>query len=283
MVKLLARQQTSSEHGAEAVLAPIYSTVAALLLFAAIPFGEIITLEGQAYRVQVADPGLLYVLAVLSLSFFGPLWGAWIGGDQRALLGGVAYVSRQLGYLLSLGFALAGVVLVSGSVYMEEIIWAQTQSWGPLPLWNAWLQPLGCAVFLCAGLAWAGRPPFEADAGFSGIAPAHNSGYGGGSLALLQLADHARLLAIACLAVALYGGGWHLPGFAESGHGGFGAELAKVGVFAAKTFLALLLLLWVRWSTPGLGLWQGRFWAWKILLPLSLLNLVATAWVATLI
>jgi len=85
------------------------------------------------------------------------------------------------------------------------------------------------------------------------------------------------------LAVALYGGGWHCPGWAEPGVGGLGADLAKVGIFAAKTALALLALLWLRWSLPGLGLRRGQSLAWKVLLPLSLVNLAAVTWIATLL
>ena len=102
-------------------------------------------------------------------------------------------------------------------------------------------------------------------------------------MALWQLAGHARLLAVACLAVALYGGGWHCPGWAEPGVGGLGADLAKVGISAAKTALALLALLWLRWSLPGLGLRRGQSLAWKVLLPLSLVNLAAVTWIATLL
>jgi len=104
-----------------------------------------------------------------------------------------------------------------------------------------------------------------------------------GPVALWQLADHARLLAVACLALALCGGGWHCPGWAEPGVGGLGADLAKVGIFAAKTALVLLALLWLCWSLPGLGLRRGQSLAWKVLLPLSLVNLAAVTWIATLL
>jgi NADH-quinone oxidoreductase subunit H len=279
LVKLMARQQPGSAN----VLAPVLGLVAALMVFAAIPFGENITWAGQMHAVQVADPGLLYVLAVLVLFFFAPLWGGWSAGDQRSLLDGVRHAARQLGYLLCIGLSAVGILLLSGSASLADIVQAQARSWGPLPLWNGWLQPLGCVVFAVAGLCWAGLPPLESDRAATGFGARYDSAYGGGPLALWQLADHARLLAVACLAVALYGGGWHCPGWAEPGVGGLGADLAKVGIFAAKTALALLALLWLRWSLPGLGLRRGQSLAWKVLLPLSLVNLAAVTWIATLL
>jgi len=282
LFKLLARQQAVPARRIEVVLAPLGSLVAVLLVFAAIPFGQSCPLGGRVYTLQVADPGLLYVLAAMAFFFFGPLWGAWSAGDQRALLGGVRYVAGQLGYLLCTGLSVAGVLLLNGTVSLADIVLAQTATWGPLPLWNGWLSPLGCVVFMVAGLAWAGRPPIESDPAFVGIGTEYGSGYGGGQLALWQLADHARLLAIASLVVVLYAGGWHWPDFAEPGPGSLLDGLAKVGVFAAKTLVVLLLLLWVRWSFPGLGPGRGRTLPWQVLLPLSLINLVAAIWITTL-
>lgn len=280
LVKLMARQQPV--RGMEANLAPILALVSVLMVFAAIPFGESIAWAGRVHAAQAVDLGLLYVLAALAVFFFAPLWGAWSTGDQRAILDGVRYVARQLGYLLCIGLSAVGVLLLSGSASLADIALSQTRYWGPLPLWNGWLQPLGCAVFALAGLCWAGRPPVESDPAFPGFGKRYDSGYGGGQLALWQLADHARLLAVACLVVALYGGGWHWPGWTEPGGGPLAADLAKIGVFAAKTLLALLALLWLRWSLPGLGLRRGQSLAWKVLLPLSLFNLVAVTWIATL-
>ena len=150
-------------------------------------------------------------------------------------------------------------------------------------MWNGWLQPLGCVVFAVAGLSWAGLPPLESDRAATGFGARCDSAYGCGPVALWQLADHARLLAVACLALALCGGGWHCPGWAEPGVGGLGADLAKVGIFAAKTALVLLALLWLCWSLPCLGLRRGQSLAWKVLLPLSLVNLAAVTWIATLL
>ena len=280
LIKLMGRQQVRSDRQAEALLAPIGALIAALALFAAVPFGESFLLAGQIQPGQVADIGIVGVLALLAVFFFWPLWGAYSAGDHRALLGGVGYIARQLGYFLCIGLSAASVLLLSASASLADIALAQTRSWGPLPMWNFWLQPLGCAVFMLAGLAWAGRPPVEPDAGLAGVGSGYDSGYGGGPLALWQLAGHAQLLAIACLVVTLYGGGWHWPGLAEPGSGPLANDLVKVGVFAAKTALALLLLLWLRWSLPALGLRRGQRLVWKVLLPLSLINLVATVGLA---
>lgn len=282
LIKLMGRQQPASNRRMQAVIAPLAAFIAALLVFVAIPFGESFSLAGQIIAGPVADLGILGVLATLAAFFLWPLWGAWSSGDHRALLSGVRYVARQLGYLLCIGLSAVGVLLLSASVSLADIVLVQTGSWGLLPLWNFWLQPLGCVVFMISGLAWAGRPPVESDAGLAGIESSYDSGYGGGTLALWQLADHARLLAIACLVVALYGGGWHWPGLAEPGGGPLVNDLVKVGVFVAKTWLALLLLLWLRWSLPGLGLRRGQNLAWKVLLPLSLINIAATIAVVAL-
>ncbi|HIL07765.1 MAG TPA: NADH-quinone oxidoreductase subunit H [Candidatus Latescibacteria bacterium] len=283
LIKLMGRQQVRSGRRAEALWAPIGALLTSLLLFATIPFGEGFSLAGQVYAGHVADIGLIGVLGVLAAFLFWPLCGAYSTGDHRALLSGVGYVSRQLAYLLCIGLSVAGVLLSSASVSLAEITLAQTRAWGGWPLWNIGLQPLGCAVFMVAGLTWAGRPPIEADAGLAGIEGAYYSGYGGGSLALWQIADHARLLAIACLTVALYGGGWHWPGLAEPGSGPLANDLVKAGIFAAKTLLALWILLWMRWSLPEVGLRRRQRLAWKVLLPMSLVNLGVTVCVIALL
>ncbi len=283
VVKLMGRQSSKSGRRTEALWAPIGSLVTSLLLFVAIPFGENFLLAGKIYSGQIADIGLIGVLAVLAAFLFWPLWGCYSAGDHRALLSGVGYVGRQLAYLLCMGFAVSGVLLLSASLSLTDITLSQTRYWGGMPLWNFWLQPLGCVVFLVAGLAWAGRPPIEVDVGLAGIEAHYTSGYRGGPLALWQLAEHARLLAMACLAVVLYGGGWHWPGLAESGSGPLANDLVKVAVFVAKASLALLLLLWLRWSLPGLGFRSRERLAWKVLLPLSLINFTATVGVAALV
>ena len=144
LVKLMARQQPGSAN----VLAPVLGLVAALMVFAAIPFGENITWAGQMHAVQVADPGLLYVLAVLVLFFFAPLWGGWSAGDQRSLLDGVRHAARQLGYLLCIGLSAVGILLLSGSASLADIVQAQARScgrclcgMGGCSLWAVWFSP----------------------------------------------------------------------------------------------------------------------------------------------
>ena len=263
------------------MLAPLVAALPALMIFAVIPFGQGWLAEGRYVRLQIVDlnVGAFYVLALAALSGYGALMAGWSADDKYALLGGLRAVAQRLGSTLALGLALAGVLALSGSARLSDVVLAQTQMLGPLPCWNAWRQPLGLCVFAVAWLAQIDRAPFG-----SGIAECEVGGgflahYSGARLVLFQLAEYVYLIAGAALLVTFYGGGWHLPFVATPGPGSLWGELAKLAVCSAKIACVLIAALWVRWTLPRLQAEQIARLHRRFLLPAALLNLIGTAWI----
>lgn len=283
-LKLLAKrdERPANADGVAYALAPLIALVPTLAIFAAIPFGETLTVGGQTFALQVADLELIYVLAMGGIASTAGLLAGWSTGDRFAAVGGLRFIAQQAGFGLCLGLALVGVCLLDGSLHLGEIVLAQTGALGPLPRWNMWFQPLGFLVFLVCILAWSGRRPFDTGIAPEELAAGYRAGYGGVRFALLAVADQARLIAGAALAVTLYGGGWHLPLATIPGAGPPWMDLLKIAIFGIKVGLLLVFCIWVRWSLPRLRYDQTMRLAWKILLPLSLLNVIGTGLIAGL-
>jgi NADH-quinone oxidoreductase subunit H len=144
-------------------------------------------------------------------------------------------VGQRLGCVLALGLAVVGVLALSGSARLSEVILAQTSMVGPLPCWNVWRQPLGLLVFVVAWLVQIDRPPFGLGAAGSAVAGGFLTHYGGARRLLFQWTEYVYLLAGSALVVTFYGGGWHLPYLATVGPGSLWQELLKVAVFGLKT------------------------------------------------
>ena len=257
--------------------APVVALVPPVLVFAAIPFGDTIEVLGRTIRLQVADPdiGALFVLAMSALAIGGALMAGWSTNDKYALLGGLRAAAQRIAFGLSLGLSLAGVLMVTGSARLSDIVVAQTQMIGPVPRWNVWTQPVGFVVFLVALLVHAHRRPFDLPIAPE-LAGGYRAGYGSAKFALLVAAEYVYTIAGAALVVTLFWGGWHLPFVTVPGSGPQWMDLAKVGAFTFKVAIVLFFFIWVRWSLPRFRIQELMRLGWKVFLPLAALNLLAT-------
>jgi len=260
-------------------LAPLVSVLSALAVFAAIPFVGTFTWMGHSIRGQIADPGVIYVLGAAGLGTYAPLLAGWGSGDRLALIGGLSGTVRQISFLLCMGVALLGVCLLQSSTQLGEIALGQARTFGPLPGWNIWVQPLGFALFLVGTMAWSGASPFDFDRADEELMGGYRRRYSGISLALLGASRYARQIAGAALVVAVYGGGWILPWGAGEG----GMALIEGVTFVVKTGMVLCFFIWVRWALPRLRYDQAMRLVWRVLIPLGLLNAVGTGLVVHLV
>ncbi|MBT4498716.1 MAG: NADH-quinone oxidoreductase subunit H [Gemmatimonadetes bacterium] len=264
------------------VLAPLVGVLSALAVFAAIPFAGTFTWMGHSIRGQIADPGVIYVLAAAGLGVYAPLLAGWGSGDRLALIGGLSGTVRQISFLLCMGLALLGVCLLHGSTQLGEIVLGQASTFGPLPGWNIWVQPLGFVLFLVGTMAWSGASPFDFDRADGELMGGYRRRYSGIFLAFLGASRYARQIAGAALVVTVYGGGETLPWrTGEAAMDGWTA-LVEGMAFAVKTGLVLCFFIWVRWSLPRLRYDQAMRLVWRVLIPLGLLNTVGTGLVAHL-
>jgi len=216
------------------------------------------------------------VIFVMVLGFValqsGLIAGARSPVGELGGFGGMRLVARQLSSYLALGIAVLGVIAKSGTARFDDVISVQVETAGhAIPAWNVFAQPMGFAVCVIALMQLAPWRPLTQ----RGLARGGrlDSLYSGRHLALLMVAERVHLIAVSAFVVALYLGGWHLPGLVE---GGSAKPLAQTIAMAIKTAVVVLLFLWARTRVPSLVLERAATVGWKYLLPLAFANLLMT-------
>ena len=266
--------------------APPAILVPALMGFAVVPFGHTISLFGREVQLQVADPdiGILYILAVASLGVYGVVLGGWASNNKYALLGGLRASAQMISYELALGLSLIGVLLVTGSLRLSDVVAAQaTQTlFEVLPRWNVFTQPLAFVLFTVSAFAESNRLPFDLPESEQELVAGYHAEYSSMKFAMFFMAEYAHMITASAVIATLFFGGWHVPWLVEPGNTGLGAGLLMVAAFTVKTAFFLFLFLWVRWTLPRFRYDQVMRLGWKVLLPLALVNVFVTGLVLTL-
>jgi NADH-quinone oxidoreductase subunit H len=256
------------------VLAPIISAAAAFAAFAVVPFGGDTTLFGlleEPVPLQVADVNVavLVIFAVASMSVYGIVLAGWSSNSKYSLLGALRSSAQMISYELSYGLALAGVLVVAGSLSLRDIV--DTQSgywWGFIPRWSIFLQPLGFFVFLTAGIAETNRAPFDFPEAEQELVAGYHTEYSSMSFAMFFLAEYVNMVTVSAVATDLFLGGWHGPFLPES----WGWIW-----FLIKLSALLFFYIWIRWTLPRYRYDQLMAFGWKFLLPLAVVNLLLTS------
>ncbi|NLU91034.1 NADH-quinone oxidoreductase subunit NuoH [Chitinophaga sp. Ak27] len=235
------------------VFAPGVVMLSVLMSFVVMPFGP---------HVIVADLniGLLFFLAMSSLGVYSVVLGGWASNNKYALLGAMRGASQMISYEVFMGLALMGVVVLSGSFNLREIVEAQRTMWFIVP------QFLGFLIFLVAGVAETHRLPFDIPEAESELVAGFHSEYSGMKFGMFFIGEYLGITLISGMLVTLYFGGWLGPAF-----------LPPVIWFAIKTFCFILLFILFRASMPRPRYDQLMEYGWKVLFPLSILNLLVTA------
>jgi NADH-quinone oxidoreductase subunit H len=267
------------------VLAPLAIVATALAIYAVIPFGSLIPpfhvgplKTDKPIELVVApnvDVGLIYVFALASIAIYGVILGGWASNSKYSFLGGLRSSAQLIAYELPMGLGLLGVVLASGTLNLTEIIKSQAQQG-----WFALLQPLGFVVFVVASFAEAARLPFDLPEAEQELIGGYHTEYSGMKLILYLIAEFLHMITASFLIVILFLGGWHLPlitGDPASTDIGWFTAIARILVLQLKIFAVIVFFMWVRWSWPRFRYDQLMNLAWKIMLPLGIVNLVALA------
>ena len=270
-------------------LAPFLSFFFVAITISAIPFGDDIRVAGKTISLQIfdADIGLLFVLAMLSLGIYGILLSGWSSNNRFALLGSVRGAAQLISYEVALGLSLVGLIMVYPSLRLSEIVRAQgSLIFGFLPAWGVFLQPVGFILFLFAAIAETKRVPFDLPEGESEIIGFFTE-YGGLKWGLFMMTDFMEILIVSTLLTTLFFGGWQVPWL---GAGGFQfpwggtwhlapwlVTVFQVAAFNLKVFFFCWFQILIRWTFPRLRYDQLMDLGWKLLVPLSLLNILVTA------
>ncbi|MEW6507489.1 MAG: NADH-quinone oxidoreductase subunit NuoH [Bacteroidota bacterium] len=258
-------------------LAPFIALFVAFATYAVIPFGPSVNILGYEVKLVVADVniGILYVLALTSLGVYGITFAGWSSGSKYSLLGGVRSSAQMISYEVSMGFSIAGVLLIAESLRPIDIVNAQ-YGWK----WNLILQPIGFITFVVSAFAETNRLPFDLPEAEPELVGGYHTEYSSFKFAGFFLAEYANMIIASCMIVTLYLGGWHIPYVDKLGLNDTLTVILQVGAYIFKTIFVLFLFLLVRWSIPRFRYDQLMNIGWKIMFPLSLLNIV---WVAVLI
>jgi NADH-quinone oxidoreductase subunit H len=270
-------------------LAPAFSVFFALVAFAGIPFGDRLVLGGRVIELQIAniDAALLYVFAMLSLGVYGVILAGFASRNNYALLGGLRATAQMISYEIALGIAIIGLVMVYGTMNLQEIVRGQAKYLGGwIPLWGIVVQPVAFFVFLTAALAETKRVPFDLPEGESEII-GYFVEYSGMKFGMFFLADFLETILVACLATTLFFGGWQVPYLTPDGFRfPWGATIAVsqwiyvllgVASFSIKVVVFCLLFMQIRWTLPRFRYDQLMRLGWLGLFPISVVNVLVTA------
>lgn len=243
------------------LLAPAITFVPAFISFAVIPFGDQVRLFGRTIDLVITDVniGLLYVFGVASLGIYGIVLGGWASNNKYALLGGLRASAQMISYELSMGLSVVGVVMLSQSLSLVEIVGAQAGTWFIV------LQPIGFLIFLICAVAEANRAPFDLPEAEQELVAGFHVEYSSMKFAMYFMAEYANMITVSAMATTLFLGGWRGP------------WLPPVVWFLVKLYLFIFLFIWLRGTLPRFRYDQLMRFGWKVLLPVALANIMVTA------
>ena len=248
-------------------LAPILSIMAAVASLALVPFGNVQDIFGTPVGLYGVDLsiGPLYMFAFGAVAFYGIMLGGWSSGSKYSFLGSMRAAAQLISYEVAQGMALIGVVITAQTLSLTEIVEAQAGMWYVIP------QFMGFLIFMVASFAETNRPPFDLVEADGELVGGYITEYGGGGFALYFFAEYLNVIVVSGIATAVFLGGWLLP---------FGIDApgwVDPIVVLSKMMLFVIFFIWVRATLPRLRYDQLMSFGWKVLLPLSTLNVLVTA------
>jgi NADH-quinone oxidoreductase subunit H len=254
------------------MLAPMIAIVATLIAFAVVPFGPVGL--GQTIDFQIApgvDVGIVYIFAVGSLAVYGVILAGWASNNKYSFLGGLRSSAQLISYEIPLGLSILGMVLWAGSLDLSTII-----NWQDHHVWGIIASPIGFLIFLVSAFAETNRLPFDLPESEQELVGGFHTEYSGMKFGMFFLGEYVHVITVSFLTVILFFGGWDFPLLSQEQTGLFSA-VAKLTVIMFKVALVIIFMMWVRWTLPRFRYDQLMELAWKSLIPLALVNVVATA------
>ena len=265
-------------------LSPIIALVPAIVTFAVVPFGGQYTLWGKEISMVISDldVGILFVFAISSIATYGYVVAGWSSNNNWSLLGAMRTASQMISYEVTMGLTIIGVLMVYGSMQMTQIGAAQETGY-----WGVILQPLGFLMFFTASIAENKRVPFDAPEAESELVAGYFTEYSGLKFGMFFMAEFIEMVTIGAIMTILFFGAWHIPflstatllsmfDFLGDDFANLVVMLIHVGVFFGKVTFFIFVQMVIRWTLPRFRYDQIMKLGWKVLLPLSLANIVVT-------
>ncbi len=268
-IKLLFKEDIIPAHASKVVfvMAPVISTVPALMAIAVIPFGDTISIFGKSIDMVITDVniGILFILAVTSVGVYGVILGGWSSNNKYSLLGALRSSAQMISYELSLGLSLIGVIMISQSLSLVDIVNSQAKCWFVI------LQPLAFLIYAISAIAETNRCPFDLPEAETELVAGFHTEYSSMKFALFFMAEYANIITVSAVAVTFFFGGWRGP------------FLPPVVWFLIKMALCIFFFVWLRSTYPRFRYDQLMKFGWKILLPAALANILITGLVMVLL
>ena len=264
------------------IAAPMISVIFALTSISVIPIGNWVTVAGVTTPLQITDVniGLLIVLGITSMGVYGVALAGWSSNSKYSLLGSLRASAQMVSYEIALGLSLIGVLIMSGSFSLRDIVDAQAGTyWGFIPRWNIFQgQFVAFFIYLMAAFAETNRVPFDLPEAETELVAGYHTEYSAMKFAMFFMAEYANMITVACLASVLFLGGWHGPLFGPV----WLQEILPLFWFFLRVFFFLFLYIWIRGTLPRFRYDQLMNFGWKFLFPLAVANLIITALVVAL-
>jgi NADH-quinone oxidoreductase subunit H len=253
-VKLMGKELITPEEVDRPIylLAPIVVFLPVLLTFLVIPFS-------QTWIIKDMNVGIVLILAFSTLTVLAILMGGWASNNKYAVFGALRSVAQNIAYEIPLLVTVMSIILMVGSFKLTDIVAAQSGYWFIL------VQPLAFILFIICATAETNRTPFDLPEAESELVAGFHTEYSGMRFALFFLAEYTNMFIVSAVAAVLFLGGWRGP------------LLPGVVWFLIKVYALIFLIMWFRWTFPRVRFDQLVTFAWKILIPLSFVNLLLTA------
>ncbi len=263
------------------IIGPSISMFTACLTSAVIPWGSYLEIGTRHVAMQATDIniGVLYIFAIVSTGVYGIIVGGWASNNKFALMGALRASSQMISYELAMGLSIVALVMMTGTLSLKEIVEGQKFIEGQHGgLWNICYQPLSFLIFFICALAECNRTPFDLPESEAELIGGYHTEYSSMKLGLYLFAEYVNMFISAAVMSALFFGGYNLP-FSD-----FLSEflshntIAILGTvsYMAKIFIFIFIFMWIRWTLPRFRYDQLMHLGWRILIPLALINIVAT-------
>jgi len=261
------------------ILAPMLAVIPAFVVFAVIPFGSSFELFGRTIPLTLApnlNVGVLYVLAITSISVYGIVLAGWASNSKYSMLGGMRSSAQMISYELAMGLSLVALVVVAGTLDLNSIVEQQKQ------VWFFFLQPIGAIIFMVTMLAEVNRAPFDMPEAEQELTSGYNTEYSGMKFALFYMAEYIKMIVIAALAVTFFFGGYRepFPLFVTQAMPFLSVDnspLLGPVYLGLKIVVLLIAMVWIRATLPRFRYDRLMKFGWLVLLPISLAWVMVTA------
>jgi NADH-quinone oxidoreductase subunit H len=244
-----------------------------------VPWGDTLIINGEEYMLQIADIdiGVLYVFGVVSIGVYGIMIGGWASNNKFSLLGAIRASAQMISYEIAMGLSIIALIMFTGTLSLHEITELQAGGvGGEWKFWNVVYQPLGFLIFLICAFAECNRTPFDLAECETELVGGYHTEYSSMKLGFYLFAEYINMFISSAVMATLFFGGYNFPFMHDLGLSHNAVTLLGSLALFIKIGFFIFLFMWIRWTIPRFRYDQLMHLGWKILIPLSLLNIAIT-------